>query len=99
VKIESSPVPRGGRAFRVARALFVDEGNPPQETSPWLRVRLLADMDVLGIDVWTSRGKRWQHSGLSSRIAQEDRSRHMIEARNQGHHELPLSTYTHRYVR
>jgi hypothetical protein len=50
VKIELSPVPRGGRAFRVARALFVDEGNPPQETPSWLRERLLADMDVREIE-------------------------------------------------
>jgi len=56
-------------------------------------------MEALEVDDWTRRGKRWQHDGLSSRIAQEDRSFYMIEARNPAHHELALSTYKHRDVR
>lgn len=61
--------------------------------------RLVADLDVLEVDDWTSRGKRWQHDGLSSRIAQEERSLPLIKSPNQGYHELPLSTYTHAGVR
>src|SRR5260221_1161744 len=48
------------------------------------------------VDVWTSSGKRWQHDGLAIRIAQEERSLPMIQARNQEDHELVNSTYTHR---
>jgi hypothetical protein len=57
-------------------------------------VRLVADMDGLEVDDWTSSGKSWQHDGLASRSAQEERSLRMIKARNQDDHELSLSTYT-----
>ena len=57
-------------------------------------VHLVADMEVLGVDDWTSSGKSWQHDGLASRSAQEERSLPMIQARNQDDHELVNSTYT-----
>src|SRR6266568_7703540 len=56
-------------------------------------------MDVLEVDIWLRRGKRWQHDGLSSRIAQEERSFPLIKTRKQSDRALPLSTYKHRDVR
>ncbi len=66
---------------------------------PKADVRLVADLEVLEVDDWTSRGQRWQHDGRASRIAQEERSLPLIKSPNQGYHELLLPTYTHAGVR
>jgi hypothetical protein len=44
-------------------------------------------MDGLEVDDWTSSGKSWQHDGLASRSAQEERSLRMIKAHNQEDHD------------